>query len=267
MMMSRNLLLSALALGLATWGCSDGGSVGRDLGTDLRRPDMYKYKQDTGYVPPPKDVGVTDMRPFKDGAPPTPDKGPPDGGGSTVITAPFTLGFELGNGGLKGTRDWQWGKLAFKKGKNCDTTPVPPKSGKSGNHVWGTVLNDCHSPLNNGGSAECANTSLGDDSVLSFKVKLPNWVDGKGSLVYYQWTDIFYPHDWHFVRIIDGGKSLVYKSKCSGESYSAPLSWEQRTILLDSYLGKTITIEFHFIASGVVNYAGWYLDDIAVLNQ
>ena len=32
---------------------------------------------------------------------------------------------------------------------------------------------------------------------------------------------------------------------------------------LDKQIGKKVTIEFHFMATHVVNYSGWYLDDIS----
>jgi hypothetical protein len=34
--------------------------------------------------------------------------------------------------------------------------------------------------------------------------------------------------------------------------------------LLDSYVGKTVSITFHFYATTVVNYSGWYIDDLSI---
>lgn len=43
-----------------------------------------------------------------------------------------------------------------------------------------------------------------------------------------------------------------------------PSAWVRYTIDLSSYTGKTITMAFHFLAASVVNYAGWYIDDLVI---
>ncbi len=73
----------------------------------------------------------------------TEDKGTP------TFTPPFTWDFESDCHGLDATGDWECGKLSFAKGPNCSTNVVPPGAGHSGAGMWGTVLNDCYSPLDN----------------------------------------------------------------------------------------------------------------------
>ena len=48
-----------------------------------------------------------------------------------TLLAPFSLDFEKTNGGLKGTKDWEWGKVGtWKPSKNCDSTSstIMPKN-------------------------------------------------------------------------------------------------------------------------------------------
>jgi hypothetical protein len=37
-----------------------------------------------------------------------------------------------------------------------------------------------------------------------------------------------------------------------------------QTLDLTPYVGGAVTIEWHFMSSTVVNYAGWYIDDVLV---
>ncbi len=249
------------------FGCSDDGTIGRDLGGDLKKPDAFKYKQDTGYVRP--DGGKPDM-PVKQDTIKPPDKGPPPPDqGSGVRTAPFTLNFDTDNGNLSGTKDWEWGNVAFKKGKNCGTSAATgPSKGNSGMGLWGTKLNDCYSPLGNNakeGAGTCSNVNPGDDSILTLKAFIPKSFT-LASLVFYQWTDIFYSFDWHEIRVIESGKTDIIRKYCL-KDHTTPTKWVKETIYLDKYIGKTVTIQFHFMASTSVNYAGWYIDDLAILNK
>jgi hypothetical protein len=55
----------------------------------------------------------------------------------------------------------------------------------------------------------------------------------------------------------------VLRQTCTGSLPQKP-SWERQTLDISQFVGQTVTITFHFMASGVVNQAGWYLDDLAV---
>lgn len=236
-------------------GCS-GGDGGLDGAfADLPQPDVWKPRLDQGIW----EGSAPDASSF-DGA--ASDLRSTDGGADAnipgVLTAPFFLDFEQNDGKLVGTRDWEWGKLSFKAGTNCSSsTPDPPKSGKSGTHAWGTVLNDCHNPLDNA-SSSCKNADTSDDSVLTMKIKLPSHFT-KAKLTYWEWNDYFLTFDWTEVRI--NGK--VAKQSCTG-SRSSPVAWTKQTIDLSAHVGMTIAVAFHFMATSTVNYSGWYLDDINV---
>jgi hypothetical protein len=187
----------------------------------------------------------------------------------TAVTAPLSLDFEAGSGGLVGTGDWEWGPIAFKPGPACQTGSktfgVAPPSGHSGKGVWGTVLNDCYSALNNASKVDdqnviCTNLNPADDSILKLKVTVPaSWTSAK--LSYWSWEDVNSPYDWAEIRV----NNKVAYQLCEAQ-YEAPTGWVQRTVDLSPYLSSTKTLElgFHFMASAFVNYAGWYLDDLAV---
>jgi hypothetical protein len=123
--------------------------------------------------------------------------------------------------------------------------------------MWGTVLDECYSPLGNNADP-CQNADIHDDSVLNLKAKIPSTFT-KARLSYWEWADYFLSFDWSEIRI-DG---KVLKQTCKG-SLTTPPEWTKQIIDISSHIGQTITVSFHFMASGVVNQAGWYLDDIAI---
>ena len=196
-----------------------------------------------------------------------PDTMAPDTMPPGVLGAPFTLDFEANNGGLKGTLDWEWGKLAFAppaSGSNCDTTNYyAPKTAHSGTSLWGTILNDCHNGLANAGSTNnCTNLTTQDDSVLTLKVAIPGtW--STATLGYWQWIDAFMNYDWGEVRI-NGALTQQFCSETTPGPPGSEGAWAKVSVDLTSYKGKTITIAFHFVATNVVNLAGWYVDDLSV---
>lgn len=204
----------------------------RDLrAPDLRAPDLR-----------PPDLRSPDLR--------APDTKPP---------APQTLlslDFENGVSGLTATKDWQWGILAFKAGSGCDSAAKPPTACHSGTHCWGTVLNDCYNPLGNANNS-CSNQSSTDDSVLTLATTIPTSFKS-ARLTFWEWRDYFLPYDWAEVRV----NGTVLYQDCT--NYVAPTAWSKRTILLNGYLGKAVTITWHFMATTVVNHAGWYLDDVVI---
>ena len=202
---------------------------------------------------PPKDSKVTTK---KDAIIPT-DFG---GGPLNTLTAPFTLDFEANNGKLVGTRDWQWGAIAFKAGKNCSSSNKPPTAGHSGTKAWGTILNDCHNPLDNAKTGACKNANPGDDSVLKFNVTIPASFT-KATMTFWEWADYFLDFDWAEIRV----NGAVVKQFCKGSRATAPV-WTKQTVDLTAFKGKTVLVSFHFLATGVVNYSGWYIDDLAITN-
>ena len=167
--------------------------------------------------------------------------------------------FDSDDGGLVGTIDWEWGTSYSWTGVGCyNTSYHQPPAPYSGAGMWGTILNTCYTDQgNNAGYATCVNTNPSDDSILTLTVDLTNYT--AATLSWYEWYDLFSGFDWGELRI-NGAQAFV---DCRS-SYIAPTSWVLRTVDLASYLGGVATIEWHMMSSTVVNYAGWYLDDVLV---
>ncbi|HPQ38900.1 MAG TPA: hypothetical protein PLV45_00875 [bacterium] len=166
--------------------------------------------------------------------------------------------FEADDGGLVGTLDWEWGDYAWVGGSCYGTSHVQPPAPYSGNRMWGTVLNDCYSDLgNNSGYDTCVNGNPADDSILSFDVDLTGYADG--TLEFYEWFDLFLNWDWGEIY----ANGTVVFQHCGG-GHVPPSAWQLQTIDLTPFAGGLVTIEFHMMASAVVNYSGWYIDDLRV---
>jgi hypothetical protein len=242
-------IIQLIAILWVAAGCDDSGSNADGAATDLPVPDQYAYKLDQGLQPP--EQGVLDaIVPQRDTA--------TDTGSSNGHVAPVFLDFDVNDGQLIGTGDWEWGNMNFSAGTNCDTSAyAPPSKGHSGSGLWRTVLNDCYRPLNNA-LDPCDNIDVKDDSTLQFVVHIPSAFKSAG-LTYWEWADYFLTFDWTEVRV----NGTVLRQTCTGSLPQKP-SWERQTIDISQFIGQTVTISFHFMASEVVNQAGWYLDDLAV---
>jgi hypothetical protein len=179
-----------------------------------------------------------------------------NGAGRAVV---YFSDFESDNGGMTPSLDWEWGTFAWAPGANCGTySNVPPSAPYSGTNMWGSVLNDCYNGLgNNSGSSTCTNDNPVDDSILTLTVDLSGYTDAQ--LSWWEWLDLFMDFDWGEVYV-DG--TVVFQH--CGAGYTAPTAWVQQVVDLTPYVGSTVTIEFHQMASTVVNYAGWYIDDLEV---
>lgn len=166
--------------------------------------------------------------------------------------------FEADGGGLIGTLDWTYGTYAW-SGSTCfQANPLPPAAAYSGINMWGTRLNDCYQNLgNNQGSTTCINEVPTDNSILSFAVDLTGYDDAV--LSWWEWYDLFMPWDWAEVRVND----LSVFQHC-GSDYVIPTAWVQQTVDLTPFAGGTVNIELHMMASTVVNYTGWFIDDVMI---
>ena len=160
--------------------------------------------------------------------------------------------FETDDGGLAGTLDWEWGTYAY--GAGCSSN-VPPSAPHSGDKMWGTVLNDCYNNLgNNQGYASCTSDVPGDDSILSFDVDLTGIATA--DLCWWEWVDLYLPWDPGMVWV---NGTQVYEH-CD----TAATSWNEACIDLTPFANGPVTVEFHMLASSVVERAGWYIDDLRV---
>jgi len=124
--------------------------------------------------------------------------------------------------------------------------------------MWGTRLNTCYQNLgNNGGYATCTNTNPADDSILSLTVDLTGYTEA--SLSWWEWYDLFSAWDW--AQVFANGVPVY--NHCE-PNHVQPTAWVQRIADLTPYAGGPVTLEFHMMASTVVNHAGWFVDDLMV---
>jgi len=176
----------------------------------------------------------------------------------TPGTVLYSSDFETNNGGMTGTLDWEWGTYSWIGGNCYNTNNVPPTSAHSGTKMWGTKLNTCYTDLgNNWNPTTCNNENKEDDSILSFTIDLTGKTDAQ--LLWWEWYDLFGYWDWAEVHV----NGVVVFQHCYN-SYVAPTSWVEQSVDLTPFVGGAATIEFHMMASSVVNYAGWYIDDVRV---
>ena len=165
--------------------------------------------------------------------------------------------FEATNGGLLPTLDWTWGTYAW-NGATCDSSNYPPASAYSGTGMWGTRLNTCYQNLgNNAGFAECSNTNLADDSILTLSLDLTGYTGA--TMSFWEWYDLFSYWDW--AEVYANGTPVLQHCE---SSFVQPTAWVQQVVDLTPFAGGPVTIEFHMMASTVVNHAGWFIDDLAV---
>jgi hypothetical protein len=152
-----------------------------------------------------------------------------------------------------------WPDDAYAWAGSCSTSS-PPSAAHSGGGMCGTVVNGCYNNLgNNTNYNTCNNTSPGDDSILSFQVDLTT--TGSAQLCWWEWPDLYLPWDWGQVW----ANGEVVFEHCGG-SYVAPTQWVQQCVDLAPYAGQVVDVEFHMMASSVVERAGWYIDDPEVFH-
>ena len=178
---------------------------------------------------------------------------PPRAPNATV----YSSSFDADNGGLTGSVDWEWGAVYAWAGTNCTGTFVQPAAAHSGTGMWGTVLNGCYHNLGNHQGGTCNNTTPADDSILTLSVDLTGY--SAATLSFWEWYDVFTSFDWAEVRV-NGVQAFPH---CEA-SYVAPTAWVQQNVDLTPYVGGPVTIEWHLLASAVVEKAGWYVDDVLV---
>jgi hypothetical protein len=193
-------------------------------------------------------------------SPPVSGPAGPPASPQTIRAPVFFTDFEADDGGGVGTLDWNWGTYAWSGASVCSPsyTPHPPAGPFSGSGMWGTVLNDCYNNLgNNSGYDTCINGNPADDSVLTFTVDLTGL--SEAWLYWWEWFDVFLAWDWGEVYV----NGTVVFQHCGG-SFVEPTEWVQQEVDISAFVGGPATIEFHMMASSVVNYSGWYIDDLLV---
>jgi len=170
--------------------------------------------------------------------------------GGWIPTGPpteITYDFESNDGGFVPTAtwdpigDWEWTDsydYSLYTGAND-----PPPNAYSGDGLWATVPHGDY-------------TNAGGSSFLSKTIDLSGVTDAE--LSFYEWHDVFGNFDWIAVNV-NGVQEWLY-------DLSTPsTSWQLVTIYLDDYTGS-VEIVFELYASTAVEKAGWYIDNVTIID-
>lgn len=165
----------------------------------------------------------------------------------------YNVDFEIDNGGWVPSSnwtnplgDWQWTNqynVSNYVVGGYPTSEVPPTAAHSGTGLWGTIIN---APYTNAGGfsylTQTFNLSGSTNSILRF----------------WSWNNSFGNFDY--------GQIAVNGTVVWGPQWdTAPYSWQERIVDLSAYDGLSeVTIQFQHYTTTVVNYAGWYIDDIYI---
>ncbi len=158
----------------------------------------------------------------------------------------LTWDFEANDGGFTAPSDWHIsGGWAW-----ANPTAGPP-SAHSGSYCWGT--------------SPSGNYDANADWTLTMPTQNFSGL-GQPMLILWQWyhTETSYDSGWVEVST-DGGASW---SKISQSYRGSSSGWETDTVDLSSYANTAnVDIRFRFMSDGSVQYEGWYLDDISIVNR
>lgn len=160
--------------------------------------------------------------------------------------------FEVDNGGWVPSSnwanplgDWEWTdsyNVANYVVGGYPASEVPPPTAYSGDGLWGTIINAPY-------------TNSGGFSYLTQTLDFSGYTDS--SLKFWSWNNLYGSFDYGQIRV---NGTLVW-----GPSLSVNNSWQEVVIDLSAYDGLAeVTIQFEAWATTVVNYAGWYIDDVYV---
>ena len=169
---------------------------------------------------------------------------PPFGSGG----AEGVLDFELWDGGFVPTADWDpvgdWEWTAeYDATQYIPTTHPPPPAAHSGTGLWATKIYDLY-------------TNAGGISFLRKTVNLAGYTEVE--LSFYSWFDVF--GDFDHTEIYANGVEVW-----SRDLSTISTDWEYIVVDLTDFAGDSeVELSFEFYATTVVNYAGWYLDDVYI---
>ena len=155
--------------------------------------------------------------------------------------------FETDNGGWVGSGygDWEYTNAYTLTGYSDPDTYVdtPPTSAYSGDGLWGTKVLGSYSGSGAWSYLRQTFDLTGYDSPV---LKLWHYMDGYNT------------YDYGLIKV---NGTTVWGSS----SAAVFMPWQQITVDLSAYEGLTsVEISFEWIATTVVNYAGWYIDDLYV---
>jgi hypothetical protein len=171
--------------------------------------------------------------------------------GSPVAVDDNFFDFENDDGGWEPTATWDpVGDWEWTDDYNVDNwtntgsaAATPPPNAVSGTGLWGTVINTNH-------------TNSGGFSYLTKTFDFTTFNDA--TMIFWSWNDSFGNFDYGQVSVngnIVWGPAWNYTNT----------AWEEVVLDLSAYDGLSdVEIRFEHYATTVVNYAGWYIDDVYV---
>ena len=166
----------------------------------------------------------------------------------------LSFDFEGDDGGWIASSSWinplgDWEHTSSYDVANWDPTYlednlIPPPTAHSGTGMWGTRINTNY-------------TNSGGFNYLTKTFNLAGL--GVNQLRFWSWESIF--GDWDYAQVSVNG-TVVW-----GPSWDyAATQWRERIVDLNNFSGLSeVTIQFQMYASTVVNYAGWYIDDVQLV--
>ncbi|MFO7660942.1 MAG: carboxypeptidase-like regulatory domain-containing protein, partial [Candidatus Cloacimonadaceae bacterium] len=168
----------------------------------------------------------------------------------------FFFDFEIDNGGWVPSSnwtdplgDWEWTNtydVTLYDPTGSTSTQQPPSAAYSGTGLWGTVIYGPYTNL----------PVSGQRSFLRQTFDLTGFVDPVLNL-------------WHHMdgfNTWDYGQILVNGTAVWGTSAAAVfMPWQVINVDLSAYENQTsVEVSFEWSATTVVNYAGWYIDDVYI---
>ena len=161
-----------------------------------------------------------------------------------VVVAAFALSstafgqyfsdFEADNGGWAATGDWEWGSPTGFAG--APFGGAEPVGGFSGDNAWGTIIGGAHNP------------STTSNLTQSFTLPAP------GTLTFWEYSESG-GNTFDMASVLVNGTEEYLSDGNSG------LAWRQ--VSIDVPAGS-VDVDFQFVATGVVERVGWYIDDVSI---
>jgi hypothetical protein len=159
-----------------------------------------------------------------------------------IIPGDISFDFEADDGGWtpSGIMDWEWTNTYDVSNYAGDNDP--PTTAHSGTGLWGTIIYNDY-------------TNSGDWARLQQTFDFSGFTGT--TLSFYSWMDTF--GDWDYCTITADGTEVF-------NDYNYPgTTWEFETVDLSAWDGdSSVEISFNLYASTVVNYSGWYIDDVMI---
>lgn len=161
--------------------------------------------------------------------------------------------FEVTNGGWVPTSnwtdplgDWEWTNtynVANYDPSGSTYTQVPPPTAHSGTGLWGTVV---YGPYSNSNGWSYLKKTFNLSGVANPVLDLWHYMDGFNT--------------WDYGLIKVNGNTVW------GSSAAAVfMPWQELNVSLAAYANQAnVEISFEWYATSVVNYSGWYIDDVYV---